>query len=428
MVIRIEKPLIGGEVKAIASKSQAHRLLICAALSDKATYIECEERSDDIDATVGCLESIGASISHDGVGFTVEPIKFPPPDELVTQVCGESGATLRFMLPVCCALGIPADFKMIGQLRERPTSPLLEQLAANGCSISMSKGNTICSGQLQSGEYNLHGNVSSQFISGLLLALPMLEGESVINVEGKVESMPYVTMTLDALKAFGIKVKQRGGRARRGAIFLIEGSQRYKSPGKVKVEGDWSNAAPWLCAGAIAGNGVTCTGLNLGSSQGDMATIRLLSYFGADVAYGANSVTVTPVGKLRGIQIDAADTPDIVPVLAVVASVTKGETVIINAERLRLKESDRLNAVTDIMRSLGADISQTQDGFIIKGKKTLKGGTVPSYGDHRLVMMAAVASAVCENPVIINVAEAINKSYPRFFKDFEQLGGKILEV
>jgi len=424
MNIVIEKPIGGGTVKAVASKSQAHRLLICAALSEEETRIECAERSDDIDATVGCLKSLGTGIRHDGDGFIVAPFKSPVAGEQVTQVCGESGATLRFMLPICCALGVPADFVLVGQLRDRPISPLLEQLAANGCGISIEKSSIRCSGKLGSGEFFLQGNISSQFISGLLLALPLLDGYSVINIEGSVESMPYVTMTLEALDEFGIAVKRRGSRAGRGAIYMIEGSQSYRTPGRVMVEGDWSNAAAWLGAGAIGGSGVTCTGLNLGSSQGDMAIMRLLARFGARVAYGGGSVTVAPA-KLHGIQIDASDTPDLVPVLAAVASVAEGETLISGAGRLRVKESDRLRSVTETLRALGAKIRETEDGLVIRGVESLRGGTVTSFSDHRIVMMAATASAACRGPVAINVAEVVSKSYPGFFADFESLGGKV---
>jgi len=425
--IRIEKPPEGGEVRAAASESQAHRLLICAALADKKTRIECAERSDDVDATVSCLESLGARIGHDGAGFEVLPAGAQAPAGPIAQVCGESGATLRFMLPVCCALGIPADFLMLGQLRKRPKSPLLEQLVANGCGITMQKGRLSCSGKLSSGEYFLQGYISSQFISGLLLALPLLEGSSVISVEGVVESMPYVTMTLDILKAFGIRVHLRGLRGGRGAVYLIDGPQRFLTPGSLGVEGDWSNAAPWLSAGAIRGSGVTCTGLNLGSSQGEMAITRLLERFGAKVAYEGDKVTVFPA-KLRGIEIDASDTPDLVPFLAVVAAVAKGETVIKNAGRLRHKESDRLRAVTETLRTLGADITERQDGLVIRGVNALTGGSVTSFSDHRIVMMAAIASAMCDGPVTITVADAVSKIYPAFFDDFARLGGRIVAV
>jgi len=421
--IRIEKPPVGGEVKAIASKPQAHRLLICAALADKNTRINCAERSDDIDATVSCLVSLGARIAYDGAGFKVQPSGIPVPTGPIIQVCGQSGATLRFMLPVCCALGVPAEFLMLGQLRKRPSSPLLEQLAANGCDIAKHDGGLRCSGKLSSGEYFLKGNVSSQFMSGLLLALPLLEGYSVISVEGVVESMPFVTMTLDILRAFGVRIHLRGLRGGRGSVYLVEGPQNFRTPGTLVVEGDWSCAAPWLSAGAIRGSGVTCTGLNLGSNQGDMAITRLLERFGAKVAYEGDKVTVYPA-ELRGIEIDASDTPDLVPFLAVVAAAAKGETVINNAGRLRHGGNDRLRAVAETLRALGADITERQDGLVVRGVKALAGGSVPSRSDHRIVMMAAIASAACDGPVTITGAGAVSKSYPEFFVDFAKLGGK----
>jgi 3-phosphoshikimate 1-carboxyvinyltransferase len=228
-------------------------------------------------------------------------------------------------------------------------------------------------------------------------------------------------MTIDALNIFGIEIE-------RGDGFYQIKSQAYKSPGRVEVEGDWSNAAFWLCAGAIGAGEVTCTGLNLNSNQGDIAVIRLLEAFGAAVTYGQDSVTVKPSrDKLRGIRIDAENTPDLVPVISAVAAVAKGETVIYNAARLRIKESDRLQTVSETLSTLGADITETPDGLIISGAESLKGGTVSSYGDHRIAMTAAVASCVCEGAVTINGAEAVDKSYPGFFRDFESLGGKVTE-
>jgi len=427
MIITVRKPPSGGQIKAIASKSHAQRVLICSALSDKESYIVCSERSDDIDATVGCLNSLGAKIIHDGVGFSVSPILTSDAEKNITVICGESGATLRFLLPVCGALGVPTEFVTKGSLRQRPTSPLLEQLSEQGCEITMSKGNISCKGKLQSGEFTLHGNVSSQFISGLLLALPLIDGDSIINVEGKVESLPYINLTLDGLRDFGINVSMRGSKAGRGAVYIVPGPQRYISPGNITVEGDWSNAAAWLTAGALGGEGFTCTGLNLGSSQGDMAIIRQVERFGASVEYGGDSVTVNSA-KTRSIQYDTSDTPDLVPMLALLASVSDGETFISNAGRLRLKESDRLHAITETLKILGADISEIHDGLIIRGRESLHGGVVSSFGDHRIVMMAAIASIVCKNPVTIEGAQAVSKSYPGFFDDFKALGGLIEEA
>jgi len=331
------------------------------------------------------------------------------------------------MLPICCALGIPTEFIIDGQLAEKPITPLLTELTAHGCEIIKENGTLRCSGKLTSGVYELSGNITSQFISGLLIALSLFRDDSVLCVSGREEYRPYIAMTLDALGMFGLRIKRFATNPGRGAAFGIIGSQLFKTPGTVSIEGDWSNAAFWLCAGAIGGTGVTCTGLNLGSTQGDMAIMRLLQRFGANVSYENDSVTVTS-GKLYGIQIDAIDTPDLVPALSIVASVAEGETMICNAKRLTVIESDRFYAMKETLHLLGADVSETKDGLIIKGKNALRGGTFKSYNDHRIAMMASVASIVCENPVMIIDAEVVNKSYPGFFRDFKSLGGHVHTV
>ncbi|MDR0313943.1 MAG: 3-phosphoshikimate 1-carboxyvinyltransferase, partial [Treponema sp.] len=258
----------------------------------------------------------------------------------------------------------------------------------------------------------------------------LLEGDSLIRITEVLESRPYVDMTLEALRLFGIKVeemKQNILTAHCSLLtapsFRIPGSQTYISPKNVQAEGDWSNAAFWLSAGAIGAGSISCTGLNPQSRQGDKAIAALLARFGATVSYEHDNVTVSP-GALRGIEIDAGNTPDLVPVLAAVASVAEGETVIRNAGRLRIKESDRLRTVAVCLSSLGADIAETEDGLIIHGKKTLCGGETESFGDHRIAMTAAVLSAACTGQVVINNAEAVRKSYPSFFEDFTNaLGG-----
>jgi len=423
MNIYIERPPSGGWIRAAGSKFHAHRMLICAALSDKQTYVECAERSDDIDATISCLTSLGARIDHNGEGFSVSPIVFPVPDVKISQTCGESGATLRFMLPVCCALGVSAEFITRGSHRSRTTSPLLEQLSINGCEIRMSGGALSCSGKLQSGSFVLQGNVSSEFISGLLLALPLLDGSSVINVEGRIESMSDVTFSLDCLRMFDVKVNKRGSRSDRGVIYLIEGGQKYISPGKATVEGDWYYAAVWLGAGAIGGKGITCSGLNLGSSQGEMAILRQVEKFGATVEYGGTEVTVSPA-KTRGIVFDASSTPDLVPILALIASVSEGETYVNNTGGLRIQESGRLSAIAETLNALGADVRELQDGLMIRGKESLVGGRILSMDDCRIVMMASIASMVCTEHVTIMAAESLSNSYPSFFEDFKMLGGE----
>jgi 3-phosphoshikimate 1-carboxyvinyltransferase len=261
--------------------------------------------------------------------------------------------------------------------------------------------------------------VSSQFISGLLFALPLLDGDSELRLTGQAESFPYIELTQAMLETFGVKAEFDGG------VFSIPGGQRYRSPGVVRVEGDWSNAAFWLGAGAIGSGSVACAGLDLKSRQGDRAILDILTQFSAKVEGNASAVTVSN-GKLRGVEIDARDIPDLVPVLAVIAAAAEGPTVIRNAGRLRAKESDRLASVTAVLRALGADANETDDGLVIHGGAAFRGGEVLSYGDHRIVMAAAVAATVCAEPVVIHGAEAVNKSYPGFFDDLRSLGGRVL--
>ena len=430
MIIRIDKPIQGGTVKAIPSKSEAHRLLICAALSDRETIVECSELSEDIEATACCLESLGATINHNGSNFHITPLKIlsylqPSDHSRVVRPhyplnlnCGESGATLRFLLPLCGALGLPAAFNMRGRLPERPLGALEEQMISHGCTLSEAGQSPLtCKGQLKSGTYTLPGNVSSQFVSGLLMALPLLSGESVISLTNILESRPYVDMTLEALRLFGMTIYEENAQT-----FIIPGGQKYSSPVKAKAGGDWSNAAFWLSAGAIGGQ-VTCTGLDLNSRQGDRAIVELLADFGAHVKHDMDTVTVIP-GILRGIEVDAADIPDLVPVLAAVAATAEGKTIIRNAGRLRIKESNRLRTVTMLLSALGANITETEDSLVIIGREKLAGGEIESFGDHRIAMTAAILSASCSTPVVVHGAEAVKKSYPGFFDDFHKLGGE----
>lgn len=420
MNVKIQPSALSGTLPAIASKSAAHRLLICAALAESPSAITCAETSADIEATVRCLAALGARIRYDGGVFHIDPLPRPVAGERILDA-GESGSTLRFLLPVACALGAEAAFYMSGRLPERPLSPLYEELISHGCAISAPGYSPIrTGGRLKSGRYTIYGGVSSQFISGLLFALPLTDGESIIRVTGEIESRPYADMTVDALRRSGIDVVTDG------RVFRVPGNQRYAPESAVTVEGDWSNAAFWLCLGAVGAHEITVTNLNHKSLQGDKSVAELLKRFGARVVTSEDSVTVSR-GNLRGIEIDAGNTPDLVPALAAAASVAEGVTVIKNAGRLRLKESDRLKATASTLGALGADISETVDGLVIRGKNRLDGGTVDSHGDHRIVMAAAVAAAVCINPVIIKGAEAVRKSYPGFFEDYKALGGIVSE-
>lgn len=400
---------IGGTVPAISSKSQAHRLFICAALADRPTTLHCADSSADIEATIRCLTALGARFSR--VDGTVYPIALPQADTELN--CGESGSTLRFLLPLVGAFGVSASFRLHGRLSERPLSPLWEQMQEHGCHLTRPAADTLhCEGRLRGGDFRLPGNVSSQFISGLLLALPLTGESSNIMLTSPLESAPYVDMTLAALRRFSVmpEVCETGWR------FL--GSQKYQSCGSATVEGDWSNAAFWLCAGAISER-IKVTGLNPDSPQGDRAVVSILKRFGAAVTQQADAVTVAP-GALRGIELDARNIPDLVPPLAVVAACAEGTTHIYGAQRLRIKESDRLQSVAGALRALGASVELLEDGLRIRGA-ALHGGCVDSCNDHRIAMLAAIAASVCSDPVVLRGAEAVEKSYPRFWEDYHKL-------
>ncbi len=411
----LTNPCVKSCVRAISSKSEAHRALICAALSDVETRIICTDTNADIDATVGCLNSLGADIRRTSDGFVVKPITCLMSG--ATLDCNESGSTLRFLLPLCASLGADCSFVMRGRLALRPLSPLYELLEGNGVDLSeRGKSPLSISGQLFAGDYSVAANISSQYISGLLFALAVAKGESRLRLEGKIESAPYIFMTLDTLLAFGAEIKFDG----ESNVFYIKGKERLTSPSLFTVGGDWSNAAFYLCAGAIGKNRVTLSGLDENSAQGDRSVLSVLRRMGADIRSSGGEITVLP-SRLHGIDIDAADIPDLVPILATVASVAEGETRIYNASRLRLKESDRILSVCSFLSALGADIRPSDDGMIVCGKEKLLGGEVDSFNDHRIAMSASIASLICENTVKISRFEAINKSYPSFLDGFDKI-------
>lgn len=403
---------IGGEIAAISSKSAAHRLLIAAAFSDKKTKVHCETISEDILATADCLRILGAEINYANGIFTVIPQK---KNKSGTLPCNESGTTIRLLLPIASAIGGEWIFDMRGRLPSRPLLPLKEELMAHGISFEWIDSNKlkIC-GKLSCGKYTISGEISSQFISGLLFALTLLGGESTLEITGKLESAPYVNMTLDVLNSFGADIKQTGN------VFKIHGTN-LSSSGEVLVEGDWSNSAFSLCAAAMSKSSVTLKNISANTRQGDSQILDILERFGATVTKSLNSVTVSG-NEIFGIEIDSRDIPDLVPIIAVVASVSKGTTRISGASRLRIKESDRLQTTYEMLSNLGADIKMLDDGFLISGKKHLDGGIVSSYNDHRIAMSACIASLVCDQKVVINDAGAVKKSYPHFFDDMKKIG------
>lgn len=405
MKIKINPKTLCGKIEAPASKSVAHRTLICAALAKGKSTVKLNKTSEDIEATASCLKSLGVTIEKSGNEWTVTPpAKFPEKAELD---CGESGSTLRFMLPVVSALGIEATFTAHGRLPDRPIAPLLDEMKKHGITCNDTFPLHI-SGKLTGGKFRIAGNISSQFITGLLLALPLCEEESEIEIIPPVESKPYIDITTKVLSDFGAKIEESGN------VYKVRHSDLQS--GAFNIEGDWSNAAFLLALGA----GVS--GLDRNSAQGDRKILDVFCSFGAELIEDGSSIRVS-LANLHGTEIDASDIPDLVPVISAIAATADGTTKIYNATRLRLKESDRIKSTVEMINSLGGDAHETEDGIIINGRKSLSGGTVESFNDHRIVMAAAVASQKCENCVIINNAQAVNKSYPEFFKDFNSLGG-----
>ena len=406
-----------GRVRIPASKSQAHRLLLCAALGEGETELLCGGLSADIRATMDCLRALGAGIWQEGERLRVKPIRTAP--RSCALPCGESGSTLRFLLPQAGALGTEAVFHRKGRLPQRPLRPLDEELRSHGMKLREEGEALYASGMLTAGDYTLPGNVSSQFISGLLMALPQLPGDSRLTVTGELESAGYVAMTEDTLAESGIRWQ------RTGQVWAIPGGQRFHPPRLCQVEGDWSNAAFFLCAGALSRRGVTVEGLSLRSSQGDQAVLRLLRRFGAEVTEREGAVTVRS-GMLHGITVDAGPIPDLIPTLSVVAAASVGDSRIENARRLRDKESDRLEGTAALIRDLGGSARVEGDTLIIHGRGGLRGGNASVLGDHRLAMAAAIAACACRESVTVDDSRCVEKSYPRFWEDFRQLKGEEL--
>ena len=392
MDIKIKPKKLTGCLQAIPSKSQAHRLLICAAFADKDTVIHCPQTNEDIEATAQCLVALGAKINYSNGAFFVHPVKKIPKNAVLE--CRESGSTLRFLLPIVGALGIDATFVLAGRLPCRPLSPLWEELERNGCSLSRPTETTVrCQGKLTEGTFTVDGSVSSQFITGLLFAAALLEGKSQLQITGKIESKPYIQMTQDALSSFGVSTND----------YRICGQFPFHSPGELTVEGDWSNAAFFLAANTLGSN-IEISNLDPDSSQGDRRVAPIL-----------NKLT-------EHITIDAADIPDLVPILAVTGGAKCGVTFN-NIGRLRLKESDRVSSVADMLTALGAKVEVTEHTMTVYPAE-FGACTVDSVGDHRIAMAAAIAATVASGPVTILNAQCVKKSYPAFWDTYHELGGE----
>lgn len=391
-----------GSINVPPSKSMCHRAIICAGLSEGTSIINNIGMSQDIKATLEAMKSLGMTAEAAGTSLAVKGNPFPQIKNSRID-CRESGSTLRFIIPIAALTGEPVVFCGEGRLIERSLVSYLNIFEKQGIKYQTSDGRLPLqiNGRLAPGKYCIEGDISSQFISGLMFALPLLEGDSTIRVTSELQSRPYVDLTINALKDFSIEIENHGYEA-----FSIKGNQRYRAA-DYTVEGDYSQAAFWLAAGAL-GSDISCGGLDINSAQGDKAIMSIIAGMG---------------GRFRSL--DASNCPDLVPVLAVLGALSEGRTEIINAQRLRLKESDRLKAITSELGRLGACIKETQDGLIIEGVKMLRGGRVDSWNDHRIAMALAVAATRSEEPVTISNSSSVGKSYPDFWEHYKALGGRI---
>lgn len=418
MQVTIDPGPLQGRLPAIPSKSHAHRLLLCAALADGPSRIKLTHSNNDIDATLACIEALGAKVNIQGEWIELVPLQSPAsPAELRVR---ESGTTLRLLLPIVASLGIEAHFYAEGRLPERPLNDLVETMTARGAVISSSWPLKVQE-QMQAGCFRIPGNISSQYISGLLMAAPLLDGEVRIELSSPLESRPYVDLTIAVMEAFGVRVESNED------SFIVPADQSYQAPkDPIIIEGDWSQAAFFLVAGALSGP-VTLTDLNLNSSQGDKAILDYLKDFGAKVDVEGNSITVSQ-GHAHPLHANMTSIPDLLPILSVLACGAHGESLLDDALRLRYKESDRLDSTEALLLGLGGKVESSQESLTIFGRGHLHGGKVDAYRDHRIVMAAAIAGTLCQEPILINGAEAVTKSYPAFFRDLKSLGGQVHEL
>ena len=410
MTVKIIPSPLCGRVNIPPSKSAAHRALICAALSEGTSRVEPYCTSKDIKATVSCLKALGMKIDEDQKGYTVGRGETTKGSTL--DFC-ESGSTARFLMPVAAALGANCTMIGKGRLPLRPMEDLTELLRCHSVEVSGDKLPITIQGRLTAGDFPIAGNISSQYISGLMLAAPLMTANTHIIPTTNVESVGYIDMTIDAMKRQGVTVEETTDG------WKIDGTQSYKSA-DIYIEGDWSQAAFFMSAAAIGGD-IKISGLDFTSHQGDMAALDVFAAFGADISIEDNVLHIRK-GTLRGIEVNAANIPDMVPAIAATAAFAEGKTVIHSAERLRLKESDRIKTTISALNAMGIKTEERPDGMIIYGGRP-HGGVIDGANDHRIVMAFAVAAAYAEGESIIDGAQAIEKSYPEFFTDFNTLGG-----
>ena len=407
-----------GRVKIPPSKSYAHRAIIAAFLSGGKCALNNIAMSDDIRATLNCIKALGGSFSQSADKTTLIVEKNGNPLNPPLLECNESGSTLRFFIPIALCFAENIEFLGKGRLMERPLIPYFEIFDKVGIKYNQNGSHLSVNGKLRAGDFSIDASLSSQFVTGLLFALPLLDGDSRILIQGELSSKGYIDITLDVLRTFGIEIENQDYK-----LFIIKGNQKYK-PTDYTVEGDFSQAAFFLTAGALGGS-IICEGLNPKSLQGDKKIFDIIEKIGARLEETeAGCYRAVQTEEMHAVTIDADEIPDLVPILAVLLSFCKGESRTVNASRLRIKESDRLAAITTELKVLGAAIEEGTDFLVINGIQSLKGAQVSSHNDHRIVMAAAIAACRSHGDVTITKAlDAVKKSYPDFFEDYAKLGG-----
>lgn len=428
MKVKIKPKKLGGTIPIPPSKSYSHRAIIAAALAtsnkDKeVSRIDNLKYSVDITTTTEIMENWGANIE---IGEDFEIIKgnsgiVNPKDEY-TQ-CNESGSTIRFLIPIGLSSNNKIVFDGKGKLVERPLDSYYKIFDEQGIKYSNNNGwlPLNVDGQLKPGKYEIEGNISSQYITGLLYALPLLNGDSELRINKTLESKGYIDLTLEILEMSGIKVVNNNYKS-----FFIKGNQKY-NPFDYVIEGDYSQVAFWIVAG-ILGSEIKCLHVKKESLQGDREIIEIVQRMGANVEIFDDYIIVKP-SQTYGTVIDISQCPDIGPILTVLAALSKGETKIINAERLRIKESDRITSIKTELNKLGANVEEVGDSLVINGVERLTGSTeLSAWNDHRIAMSLAIASIKCDGEIVIDEAESVKKSYPHFWEDFKKMGGDVEKI
>ena len=426
MKIKIKPSTLNGKIEIPPSKSYSHRAVIAAALAENSrkSKIDNLKFSVDITTTTDIMENWGAKIKRfeSALEIVGNDGRVVPKDKYVQ--CNESGSTIRFLIPVGITSANELIFDGKGKLMDRPLDSYYKIFEEQGLKYETTGGKLplTVNGKLKAGNYEIDGNISSQFITGLLYALPLLDGDSKLTINKNLESKGYIDLTLEILQLAGIEIKNNDYKS-----FEIKGNQSYK-PFDYTVEGDYSQVAFWIVAGIISANRdneVKCLHVNKNSLQGDREIIEIVTRMGANLKIFDDYVIVKP-SKTKGTVIDISQCPDIAPILTVLAALSEGETRIINGERLRIKESDRITSIKTELNKLGANVAEKGDSLIIQGVQGFTGGvTVSAWNDHRIAMSLAVASSRCEKEIILEEAESVRKSYPHFWDDFVKMGGEI---